>query len=264
VAALNPILEHAMILLAVGTTAMAIVEFVKAVTRWRMRFHRFAVDRWLRGAPLSPEHRSRAQRFVSFFAEEWQIWTGTTPLQDGVSKRELLALVAGGEEDSEAWYDQTPEELFAGLGRSAQLALDFPDRYPALYAFLTSRAPAEGEASDAARWPELAPRLQQPGTPLAADAADGEDPDRDAPAAVRTRLGNLVAARVETLQNWSEWRSARAKQFLSFGIAAALFYVNELDGGFSVKGLLLGIVAGTLAPFAKDVTARLTEAGIRR
>jgi len=116
------------------------------------------------------------------------------------------------------------------------------------------------------RWPELAPQLRAPGVPLAG-AHDGceDGQDGDDAVAIRTRLGNLVAARVETVRNWSEWRSARRNQFMAFALAAALYlWLDCQSKGFSMTTLGLAVVAGMMAPFAKDVADRLAGARIPR
>jgi hypothetical protein len=263
-AAAEGALAYALVLAAVGTVAMAIVEFVKATTRWRMRFHRYAIARWLRHDSLAPEERSRLARFKSFLVEELEIWRGVSALPECRHdlKREILGLTAGGERDAEAWYDQAADVMFAQLQSAAQIALDFPERYPKAYAFLTEDGPTEGDREDAESWPGRAPGF-------AAGAGVTEGPPAGAGVeealAVRTRLGNLVARRVEVLESWSGWRSARSNQFLAFAAGAALFAGVELwVKAPAPQALILGVVAGMVAPFAKDLVDRLTGVRTKR
>jgi hypothetical protein len=263
---LNPLIDAALVLGAVGTVAMAIIEFVKAVVRWRMRLHRYSIDRWLSDVPLSPVNRSREDRMKGFVTEELAIWRGISvmPPNRADVKRELLALLAGGDQNAEAWYDQPTGRLFTRMGQAAQLAVDFPERYPEFYGFLTENAGVEDDGRDAMRWPELAPQLRSPGIPLG-EARNGceHGEDGDDAVAIRSRLGNLVAARVETVQNWSEWRSARSNQFMAFALAAGLYlWIDGQSRGLSMTTLGMAVVAGMMAPFAKDLAHRLAGARI--
>jgi hypothetical protein len=223
-----------------------------------MRFHRYAIARWILGDALAPEERDRRKRVESFVAEELAIWRGTSPLANGRReiRREILFLTAGGESDAEAWYDQPTDRMFAQLQSAVQVALDFPNHYPSAYAFLTaSPAASASDRQDAALWQSRSGRSDAtiPGAP----GLDG-----DVELAARTRLGNFVSRRIETLQAWSEWRSARSNQFLAFGVAAALVTAAACAGGAGfAASLLLGVLAGMTAPFAKDVVDRL--AGVR-
>ena len=264
----NPMIDAALVLGAVGTVAMAIIEFVKAVVRWRMRLHRYSIDRWLNDVPLSPENRSRHDRMKDFVSEELAIWRGISvmPSHRAGVKRELLAVVAGGDRNAEAWYDQPTDRLFTRMCQAAQLAVDFPERYSELYGFLTAGAGVEDDGRDAERWPQLAPQLRAPGIPLGGARDGGEDAkDGDDAVAIRSRLGNLVAARVETVRNWSEWRSARSNQFMAFALAAGLYlWIDCQSKGFSMTTLGLAVLAGMMAPFAKDLAGRLAGARISR
>lgn len=72
-----------------------------------------------------------------------------------------------------------------------------------------------------------------------------------------------MAARVETAQNWSEWRSARSNQFMAFALAAGLYlWLDGQSKDLSMTSLFLAVVAGMMAPFAKDLAHRLAGARI--
>ncbi len=47
------ILDYALLLAAIGTIAMALLELIKSVTYWRRHFHRRRLERWLATAPDS-------------------------------------------------------------------------------------------------------------------------------------------------------------------------------------------------------------------
>ena len=99
-------LEYALLLAAIGTISMAFIEVFKGVFSLRRHFHRNRVASWV---------------------------------GDTGCLNELLLLAAGNPESADVLYDQPTERMMGQIQASANLALDFPDRYPRVYAFFTSR-----------------------------------------------------------------------------------------------------------------------------
>jgi len=80
----------------------------------------------------------------------------------------------------------------------------------------------------------------------------------------RVRLGNLIARRLDMFQNRTQYRWARLNQLTSIIAGAtltayALASTNKIDSLKDFIALvLLSLLAGMLAPFAKDVVAAIS------
>lgn len=230
------VLDYALVLAAVGTVAMALVELLKALVRARLLFHRVMVERWIR--------------------------------RDAPVRRELLALAVCGAENAAALYDQPSQKMLGQIQAAANVALDFPTVYPALYAFLTEGSATVGTAADHDTWREFAPRLAQ--------AAPAEGPSRLAFEAesrvctqARARLGNLVTRRLDAFQTKVEYLWARGNQIVAVVGGALLLYYTLPVGTDArpvpaVTRLALAALGGLVAPFAKDVVNALTGLRARR
>jgi hypothetical protein len=237
-------LDYAILLAAVGTISMAFLEFVKAITRARLHFHRYAISRWLR------------------FAESDRAF------------EELMTLAAGGKENAASLFDQPSGKLMGQLQAAANVALDYPHMYKPLYEFLTSqpqpRIPPPKEnapARDADTWRSFAEQLSR------APASAEERPEFLATSRsgtqARARLGHLVARKLDSLQNWIEYRWARLNQFVSVALGAVFFYVFlnttpalRSESRFSL--LAVAMLGGLIAPFAKDIVTALSGLRTRR
>ena len=97
-------LEYALLLAAIGTIAMALIEVVKGVFSLRKKFHRRRVADWL---------------------------------GDADCLNELLLLAAGSPQSADVLYDQPTERMMGQIQAAANLALDFPDQYQRVYVFFT-------------------------------------------------------------------------------------------------------------------------------
>lgn len=68
-------------------------------------------------------------------------WVGsafaTLPTENAVLS-ELLILAAGGHDYDKALYDRPTEKMMAQIQAATDVALEFPDEFPPLYAFLTT------------------------------------------------------------------------------------------------------------------------------
>lgn len=128
----SPILGAAVFLAAVSTVAVAIVEFVKALTRARLFFHRWSVRKWTAGS----------DRSVVGLLSDLPKWLVNEAFgSQAVAQKvlgELLLLAAGGHDYDKALYDQPTEKMMAQIQAAANVALEFPNEYPSFYGFLTS------------------------------------------------------------------------------------------------------------------------------
>lgn len=230
------ILDYALLLAAVGTVTMALVELLKAVCRVRLIFQRRMIAGWI----------GESQAVES----------------------ELLALAAGGRENASTLYDQPSGKMLGQIQAAATVALDFPTVYPALYGFLTEGSAAVGAVADRDRWKAFAARMAREGPAAGADRAALDAEARESTQA-RARIGNLVTRRLDALQTRIEYRWARLNQTVAVvGGAALLYYgLSTFSQSAQVPGftrLLLAIFGGLIAPFAKDVANRLSGLQARR
>lgn len=224
-------LDYAILLAAIGTLSMALLELVKSLAGARRRFHRWRLEVWM------PDERAR---------------------------RELLLLAAGGRAYANALYDQATERMLGQIQSAANLALDFPQRFPGLYAFFTALPDVDAELhaapgpSDGELWRSYAEAMERSGVAAEADAGDR------AAQQARVRLGNLIARRLDAFQTQTQYLWARGNQYVSVAMGAcitgyALYGTSAFREGNNVGLLILAaVVAGMLAPFAKDVVSALS------
>ncbi len=228
-------LNYALLLAAIGTLAMAFIEMLKGVFSLRRIFHRKQVAEWV---------------------------------SDSSTLNELLLLSAGGGRYADVLYDQATERMMGQIQAAANLALEYPDRYPHIYAFFTKEdlemksLQASGAVSDSKVWAGFAMQTAQ----LKALDEKAAEPDSRAAQQARVRLGNLIARRLDTFQNRTQFRWARLNQGASIMVGAALsayilISAGTMQGKDSFAIFALSLMAGMLAPFAKDVVTAVS--GIR-
>src|SRR5947209_16183211 len=121
---IDPILKWAVVLAAVATIVMALLEAAKAVMRLRFLYHWAFVRSWL--GPTA-------------FAE-------------------LKALTLGRDKRPGPLLDQPTDKLMAQVQASSNLALDFPIAFPGLYEVLTQGA--AGNSLDAATWRDFSQKVE--------------------------------------------------------------------------------------------------------
>ena len=233
----NKTLDYALLLAAIGTLSMTFIELIKGLTAFRRHFHRRELTRWM------PDHNSR---------------------------RELLMLAAGDEENADVLFDQPTERMLGQIQAAANLSLEFPVRYPLVYKFFTQEDArsklerSENIEDDSELWANFATRTAREG--FAANEAQQLNQASEGRAAqqARARLGNLIARRLDIFQNRTQFRWTRLNQLFSIIIGAtlaayALANTNKVDSPKDFLALaLLSLLAGMLAPFAKDVVAAIS------
>ena len=232
------ILDYALLLAAIGTIAMALLELIKSVTFWRRHFHRKRIERWLATAPDSK-----------------------------AAYQQLMLLAAGGLESAAVLYDQPTAKLMGQIQAAANVALDFPSKYLAFYEFIAA-APQVRElresGDDARLWRKFSEERME-GRPRKVSAAD--DVQARGAAQARARLGNLVSRKLDVLQNEIEFAWARLNQLWSVAGGGALLawvLLNQKSPPSPELVVLLSLLGGLVAPFAKDVVSALTSLRARR
>jgi hypothetical protein len=219
------ILSYALALAGVGTIVMAVLEGIKAIVPIRYYFH-----------------RGQAKGWIDDHSTSWA---------------EFIALTTGGYQSERALFDQPVEKLMAEVQAAANMAMDFPDRYPNFYAFLT-RQPDPGHVEDSQRWVAHVAKAKS----LQADAAPTQD-DREA-AKARARLQNLMLRQLDAFQNETGYRWARSNQAVATVVGAAVILYLLLPAAESLAIPLEGVffialVGGMTAPVAKDVASGLSS-----
>lgn len=206
------ILKAALFLAAVATVVMAVLEAVKAIARARYIYHRLLVRNFL----------------------------GQNAYQ------ELLSLTLGRAKNPGPLLDQQTDKLMAQLQAAANLSLDFPNEFPALYDVLTTLA--NGKRTDAATWKAFSAAVE-------AGTLNPSDPAKAAQVAAatraRTRLDHVVARKLDSFQTKTEFWWARLNQLVAIaGAAVVLLRLNQ--------SFLIAVVGGMVAPVAKDVATALS------
>ncbi len=248
----SQVLGLAVVLAAIGTITMALLELLKAVTFARPFFHRFMIAR---------------------------CWVGGTgqPALD-----ELLLLVAGGEAYAWSWYDQPADRLVASLQAAAVIALNYPASYPNAYEFLVSSdakspegasnstsSPSPGlsaASADPEMWKQASQVTQRPLPDDANKRAEALASFQQANEA-RIRLGNLVQHKIDVLSSRLELFWSRSNQLAALIVGGMLtFYFLSLrvDTAPAIDGLvkvICAILGGLIAPFAKDIVSALSGLG---
>ena len=264
----------AVLVAGIGALAMALIEAIKGLFPVRALFHRGELQHWFEG------------RHASLDVSAMGIPHDALPsaAQPAAAYTQLLRLAIGGEEYQTALFEQAPEKMFGQIQAAVNIAMDFPDTAPDLYEFLThdpswpakgvervahkvAMAKAAADAKHAATprpdqdvWRDFARDLHGGKVNPRAEKV-AERGDYLAANQARQRLDNLVRRRLDALQTRVAYRWARGNQIAGFLVAFALALIALLqlpnpNYGMSV---LLAIVAGFIAPPAKDLVAALKQ-----
>lgn len=231
-------LTYSLLLAAIGTLSMAFIELVKGVTGLRRYFHRRQFNRWM---------------------------------QDPASRKETMILTTGGVRYENVLFEQPIERMLGQIQAAANLSLEFPDRYPNAYAFFAKedlevkKMQAARHKPDSELWADFAERTARAG--ITAKAGARLEEESRAAQQARVRLGNLIARRLDAFQNRTQYLWARGNQIAAVTTAALLTaYVltrnKDITGPEDFIALLcLSLLAGMVAPIAKDVVSAIS--GIR-
>ena len=238
------LLSYALILTAVGTLAMAIVEIIKSVFFGRKWFNQWRVGAWTRD--------------------------GAGRGGDAVLS-ELLLLAAGAHSNPRALYDQPVEKMMGQVQAAANVALEYPQEYPHLYDWLTavpkrywSKGASNATESDGVNWRQHAQAVKRiralpaGAKPKPREMAAAQDASR-----ARARLNNLVARKLDAFQNQTQYRWERFNQIAATVVSVlvflfALWESNITAGGFASQ-IALALPAGVIAPFAKQLAGSLSS-----
>jgi hypothetical protein len=218
-----------LVLVGVGTIAMATLQVIKELTPLRFYFQRWWISRWV-------------QRRCKAFKEHQ--YTSELPLPDTVTARRQLAELATGREER-ALYDLPIEDLVTQANAASQIALDEPDLYWALLAVL-SEGTSRGDLKTLC---EGAPNT------------NSTQPYFEARSRVARRIQrNLDGVRIACGNRW-KYILLVASVFLTTAIVVAVVATNSTDKEpyAWILAIPVGIIGGYLAPIARDVLAALQK-----
>jgi len=242
----------ATLLAAVGAFAMALLEFLKGFLPMREVFNRDELVAWIAG---------RAGGALPWRITSRNAAAPHVPAAPGRVLAELLDLSIGGPSFAPALFDQPVEKMMGQIQAAANVALEYPNRYPDLYRFLCHPVVAptrEGETDDATVWALYCARI----------AINAEVPDADAKEAhqARVRLDNLARRRLDALQARIAFRWARLNQFLSVSLGAVILWLalQEVPQMNAIVAAFVAILGGMLAPLAKDLASALSDIRLRK
>jgi hypothetical protein len=244
---------YAALLAGISALATGLLEALKAALPIRARFHQKSIVRWTRGTHLSSDQLLM-----------WVPFHGLPRAKDPNSViEELLELAIGGTEYKLALYEQAPEKMFGQIQAAVNVALDFPSRAPALYAFVARDPNLPDSQSDQATWLEFSKAVNSG----AVGVGSGQDPTPEARqfnllgTQARTRIENLVRRRLDALQTRIDYRWARLNQISAFVIASGIAYyaLSTSHPANMLANIALAALAGFLAPPAKSLVSALSS-----
>jgi hypothetical protein len=232
----------------VSTLSMALVEFFKAV---------FNIRRWYQEARL----RSWISSYNGQNAQE--------------AFDDLVFLAIGDAGSLPALCSQPIEKMMGEIQPAANIALDSPDVYPALYEFLTGTDLPSGTAPQAARFARAGltsnaidraavdrelHRKRTTAPVSTSQSSEPPGPDARDDSKARLRLANLMSRKLDAFQLRTQYYWDRGNQvaavLISVGIVLAAL---SQDGHWTTQKFILGLVSGIVSPFVKDLASSLSQ-----
>ena len=233
----NTVLDYALLLAAVGTIAMALLELIKSLLLLRAHYHQIMFRRWIR--------KKQSEVLEEFFV----LATGEK------SKARYLFW--------RAIFDQPSEKMLGQIQAAANVAMDYPNIYRNFYTFLTRGSETTpsipGQQSDKDVWMNFV-----------TEPSKDTDAQRSRQASqARARLTNLVARKLDAFQTNLEYWWARLNQTVAIFLGAAIFWyaihqtvdVSKIDY-FTL--VVMSALGGLVSPFAKDIVSALSGLRTRR
>jgi hypothetical protein len=215
----------------IGTLAMAIIETAKNATPIRLWFQEAYLRQWFgTRAAMAPVDKGAAPNSVF-----------VKPPNVPRAISDLIKLATAG--DAHAFYSLPIDQLCGQANAAAQAIMDYPDEYPDLLRCLAALA----ELSDLATVVALPP-IPNPDPVRIANSSEAR-------AHVSSQVQrSLDGFQISVADRWQTWL-----QYTAFGLSALLTWAAlsfyPISGHSAVKGVILALAGGFLAPFARDVMA---------
>lgn len=235
----DTILDYAILLAAVGTIAMALLELIKSLCFLRARYHQLMIRKWIGGD---------SNVLNDFFV----LTTGEKDKMNYLFWRVI--------------YDQPTEKLLGQIQAAANIALDYPIIYTHFYTFLTRGS----EQSDGDLWLEY---VKEPSMPDVTYEQRSRDQRSREASQARARLSNLIARRLDAFQTKLEYFWARGNQLAAVILGAAIFWyailqldlqTEDMQKAAPFRLIIISLLSGLVSPFAKDIVSALSGLSTKR
>jgi hypothetical protein len=215
-------------LAAIGSVSMALIQVAKNTLPWRSDFQRKTLQAWL----------ARRNEKSSKEAEA-----------------DLIRLTTAGDDD--AFYDSDIEDICSRIKSTIAVVLDYPYFHQPLLRCLASQASEDDIESILHPPPPDAFQIQ------VKDANDKEKESIRNYASAKTRIGLEVRSAIDAIQVHISFRWKRRLQRLSVILSSILGIVALLVAKptrYSIGAMLIvGLLAGFLAPVARDLVAAVEK-----
>lgn len=255
-------------LAAVGALAMALIEGWKKIFDSRTKFHAKRFTTWVRksiAASVITRLKSKPEP-VEAIADILQLCTGVS--RDEAKASAMRLEDAGGRMPMFHAFSPDPahsifalelERMMGAIQDAGDAALTAPQRFPALYAFMTTG----GHRDDVDLWFDNAESgftevasVQQPGVVERQQVKDLTD--------ATARLRQVMKRKLDGFQlftgsRWASWNQASAI-VVGYGLMFLLLFwsAGERNKALDVSEMLvLSTLGGVLSPIAKDLVASL-------
>lgn len=241
----DSILKYALVLAAVGTISMALLELFKSLFLVRAHYHQLMFRKW-----IGKDHSDVLSEFFL--------------LATGERSRTRYSFWR-------AIFDQPSEKMLGQIQAAANVALDYPKNYPKFYSLLTRgleepQASAPEQPSDSVKWMNYASEPPE----KESQEPEGARHQRSREASqARARLSNAVARKLDAFQTNLEYWWARLNQTAAIILGAAIFWyaihqskdVHQID---TLTLMVASLLGGLVSPFAKDVVSALSGLRTKR
>ena len=228
---------------AIGVITMALIQTAKDMLPLRRWFQRRRFREWLAEGVDEAAAPDRAPALRPPGAD------GAVALDAGAAERRVVALATDG--DADALYTLPVEQMCGQISAALQVVLEYPSRDRNVVAIVASQATAE----------DLATLFAGPG---------GDEAGRPDFTSAKTRVMHQFQRAIDAFQIATSYRWKLMMQFVSLLMCGVLTFVAmrmQFHVGTSYVGawgaVIVGaILAGFLAPVARDITAALQ--GLRK
>lgn len=112
-----------LIVIAIGTVAMSLVEFLKSVFMLKRQFNQLMFMKW-----LGVKDKEKPQSDIY---------------------KEFYSVVVGEEKSLATWFNQSTDKIFPHLHTAAQLVVEYKEIYPKLFKFFAGNTPQKVEENNA-------------------------------------------------------------------------------------------------------------------
>lgn len=222
---------------ALGALSMAVLQTLKDLLPVRQIFHRKRINAWLEKHAKESPHKVKANATQA--------------------ENDLILLATAG--DVDAFYDLPLEQLCGQMNSALQVALDFPEKYGNLLWCVAHLCDEKDRNLLAPVRKELKELLEKARKDLKPEERDVVDEY----AAARSRVAHQMQRAIDGLQIAEGFRWKQRMQWMAILLSimfAMVAYAMAAEGAWAGdmgRAIVLGILAGFLAPVSRDLVAAL-------